>query len=141
MAGFSLANSMTAVTVAGVCSGGLKTKNVSSWLSNVVGGPHRDANPSGMASMLDWPRQLFSVHWPCKRLAPPPLARPDFEDRFLGPDSGPETGTACPAPHCYVLGFYKPAITHVVPAIPGSQNFSESSQPPLKATIIQNYGE
>ena len=72
MAGFSLANSMTAVTVAGVCSGGLKTKNVSSWLSNVVGGPHRDANPSGMASMLDWPRQLFSVHWPCKRLAPPP---------------------------------------------------------------------
>ena len=22
--------------------------------------------------MLDWPRQLFAVHWPCKRLAPPP---------------------------------------------------------------------
>ena len=34
----------------------------------------------------------------------PPLARPDFEDRFLGPDSGPETGTACPAPHCEVQG-------------------------------------
>ena len=30
--------------------------------------------------------------------------RPGFEDRILGPVSGPESGTACPAPHSGVRG-------------------------------------
>lgn len=30
--------------------------------------------------------------------------RPGFEDRFLGPDSGPDSGTACPVPHSGVRG-------------------------------------
>jgi hypothetical protein len=34
----------------------------------------------------------------------PPLARSDFGDRILSPESSPKSGTDCPAPHCWVQG-------------------------------------